>query len=106
MKPIVLGAVGSLIVGVVVAQAEVGQELVEFDDLSVKLMANWPQVEDAKLPPGVVVRWDPESAYREETPTRERLCLNGLWNFHPAGAAFEALPPAGSGWGWLKVPGS
>ncbi|HIE52142.1 MAG TPA: hypothetical protein EYP85_10315, partial [Armatimonadetes bacterium] len=80
--------------------------LVEFDDLSVKMVAPWPKVEDAKLPPEVVARWDLESAFWQETPTRGRLCLNGLWRFHPAGAAFETLPPTGSGWGWLKVPGS
>lgn len=79
---------------------------VEFDDLSVKLVAMWPPVEDAQLPPGVVARWDAARAFRMETPTRGRLCLNGLWNFHPAGAAFATLPPAGSGWGWLKVPAS
>ncbi len=81
--------------------------VVEFDDLSVKVVALWPKLEDAKLPEGVVARWDLESAHREETATRGRVCINGLWQFHPAGERYaKAPPPEGSGWGWLKVPGS
>ena len=39
---------------------------------------------------------------------RERQCLNGLWRFRPLGAAekvVDTAPPAGSGWGYFKVPG-
>jgi len=39
---------------------------------------------------------------------RERQCLNGLWRFRPLGAAekvSDTAPPAGSGWGYFKVPG-
>ncbi|RKX99435.1 hypothetical protein DRP77_13325, partial [Candidatus Poribacteria bacterium] len=81
--------------------------IVEYDDLSVKVVALRPKVEDGRLPEGVRIRWDLESAYRGETPTRGRVCINGLWEFHPAGERYdESPPPRGTGWGWMKVPGS
>src|SRR4030095_15012437 len=33
----------------------------------------------ASLPDGVKVVWDVNKAYHETGPTRERICLNGLW---------------------------
>jgi hypothetical protein len=33
------------------------------------------------LPNGVKAVWDMEKAYREKTPTRERICINGLWRW-------------------------
>ena len=36
------------------------------------------------MPPGVKAVWDPAKAFRETTPTRERLCINGLWRWQPA----------------------
>ncbi len=36
------------------------------------------------LPQGVKVVWDMGKAYRETTPTRERICINGLWRWQPA----------------------
>jgi len=54
------------------------------------------------LPPGVKAVWDLEKAYRESTPTRERLCINGLWRWQPAGSDAEAAPDGG--WGYLRVP--
>ena len=59
---------------------------------------------DAVLPPGVRAVWDIEKAYREATPTRERVCINGLWRFKPARSADEPIP--GDGWGYVKVPGA
>jgi hypothetical protein len=56
------------------------------------------------LPAGVKAVWDAGKAYRETTPTRERICLNGLWRWQPASAGSEQVP-AGS-WGYFKVPGS
>ncbi len=53
------------------------------------------------LPEGVRAVWDPAKAYRETTPTRERVCLNGLWRWQPAAA--DAVPA--DGWGYFKVPG-
>ena len=31
------------------------------------------------LPPGVKAVWNLNAAHREWTPTRERVCINGLW---------------------------
>ena len=47
--------------------------------------------------------WDLDKAFRQKTPTRERICLNGLWQWQPAKDAGEAVP-AGQ-WGYFKVPG-
>ncbi|MCX7887061.1 MAG: hypothetical protein N3B01_07400 [Verrucomicrobiae bacterium] len=47
--------------------------------------------------------WDFEKAFRETTPTRERVCLNGLWRWQPAKAADEPVPA--DRWGFFKVPG-
>lgn len=49
-----------------------------------------------------------EGAWRESTPTRERVSLNGLWEFRPLfpGEQPGAIPPKGSGWGYFKVPGA
>jgi len=58
----------------------------------------------APLPPGVQAVWDAAKAYRETTPTRERICLNGLWQWQPAEAR-AAQAPVGN-WGWFKVPGA
>jgi hypothetical protein len=57
----------------------------------------------APLPPGAEVVWDTSRAWRETTPTRERVCLNGLWRWQPASA--DAASPPTNRWGWFKVPG-
>jgi beta-galactosidase len=54
------------------------------------------------LPPGVRAVWDLAKAWRETTPTRERLCLNGLWRWQPA--ADNPLQVPSSAWGYYKVP--
>ena len=36
------------------------------------------------LPAGVTANWELANAYRETTPTREHICLNGLWRWRPA----------------------
>ena len=36
---------------------------------------------DAALPNGVKAVWGLDKAWREKTPTRERVCLNGLWRW-------------------------
>ncbi len=58
---------------------------------------------DAVLPAGVAVVWDIGKAYHETTPTRERICLNGLWQWQPAEAQSEPVPA--ENWGYFKVPG-
>ena len=63
-----------------------------------------PVVDEAPLPAGVKAVWDIKLAHAEKTPTRERICLNGLWRWQPVQAPSNT-PPAG-GWGWFKAPGS
>jgi beta-galactosidase len=58
----------------------------------------------APLPKGVKAVWDLHLAQRETTPTRERISLNGLWQWQPAEAQAGQVP-AGN-WGYFKVPGS
>jgi beta-galactosidase len=59
--------------------------------------------EEAILPPGVKVVWDIEKAYRETTETRERICINGLWQWQPTESQIEKVPT--DDWGYFKVPG-
>ncbi|MCX5646403.1 MAG: hypothetical protein NTZ17_17235 [Phycisphaerae bacterium] len=55
------------------------------------------------LPMGVKAVWDLGQAYREKTPTRERICINGLWRWQPVEAKADQAPVAN--WGYFKVPG-
>jgi beta-galactosidase len=55
------------------------------------------------LPPEVKAVWDVDKAYHETTPSRERICINGLWRWQPAEAKAEQTPTAN--WGYFKVPG-
>jgi beta-galactosidase len=57
----------------------------------------------AQLPAGVTAVWDLSKAYRETTPTRERICINGLWAWQPVKEKSNQ-PPTGN-WGYFKVPG-
>ena len=59
---------------------------------------------DARLPQGVKAVWDLDKAHRETTPTRERICINGLWRWQPAGAKTDRVPT--DKWGFFKVPGA
>jgi beta-galactosidase len=54
------------------------------------------------LPAGVKAVWDEAKAFHETTPTRERLCINGLWRWQPA--ADNALEVPTAAWGYYKVP--
>ncbi|MGA2543689.1 MAG: sugar-binding domain-containing protein [Verrucomicrobiota bacterium] len=71
-------------------------------------MLAWPGLTAAQeqsgvaLPPGVKAVWDTARAFHETTPTRERLCINGLWRWQPA--ADNALQPPTAAWGYYKVP--
>src|SRR5688572_11691613 len=56
-----------------------------------------------QLPQGVRAVWEPGGAYRETTPTRERLCVNGLWRWQPAEEGADSIPAGG--WGYFNVPG-
>ena len=57
-----------------------------------------------QLPDGVKAVWDIDKTYRRSTPTRERICINGLWRWQPAEEETDAVP--GESWGYFKVPGS
>jgi len=57
----------------------------------------------APLPEGVKAVWDFSKAYRETTPTREKVCINGLWRWQPASASDNQVPA--KNWGHFKVPG-
>src|ERR1035437_607503 len=57
---------------------------------------------DLALPPGIKTVWDAEKAWRETTPTRERVCINGLWRWQPA--VDNALEVPAASWGYYKVP--
>lgn len=71
---------------------------------------------DAALPAGVKAVWGLNKAFRETTPTRERICINGLWRWQPARNAkglVTADNPLTGGisvpddrWGYFKVPGN
>lgn len=56
------------------------------------------------LPAGVQAVWDLRQAHVDTTSTRERVCINGLWQWQPAEATSRHVPEAG--WGYFKVPGS
>src|SRR3954470_3507235 len=58
--------------------------------------------EVATLPQGIKAVWGLEKAVRESTPTRERVSVNGLWRWQPAGPG-QSQPPR-EGWGHFKVP--
>src|SRR5208283_3720411 len=58
--------------------------------------------DDVPLSSGVRAAWDLTQACREATPTRERICINGLWRWQPAEKTDGV--PAGR-WGYFKVPG-
>jgi len=62
-----------------------------------------PAQSTAVLPEGVKAVWDMSKAFRETTPTRERICMNGLWQWQPADEN-GGSPPA-ENWGYFKVPG-
>jgi len=64
-----------------------------------------PAQSAASLPAGVKAVWDLGKAYRETTPTRERICINGLWRWQPAPPQGGEQVPTGN-WGYFKVPGS
>jgi hypothetical protein len=56
------------------------------------------------LPVGVRPVWDLSKAYREATPTRERISINGLWRWQPAEPQSAQVPQ--DDWGYFKVPGA
>jgi beta-galactosidase len=55
------------------------------------------------LPGGVEPVWALGQAFHQTTPTRERICLNGLWRWQPSNSHSSVLPT--NDWGFFKVPG-
>ena len=83
---------------------------VEFKEMKLEPVSDLKQLKlDADSPDGSpkAKLWDVADAFRIVTPTRETICLNGLWNFFPVSKAADAaaVPQTGTGWGWFKVPG-
>ena len=74
--------------------------LTRLDDAAMLMAAAAP--EDV-LPSGVKAVWNLETAERDKTSTRERVCLNGLWRWQPAKEAADAVPEGR--WGYFKTPG-
>lgn len=57
-------------------------------------------------PPAPQTVWDPAGAWRQTSPARETISINGLWQFAPVlGGEAKEPPPQGDEWGWFKVPG-
>lgn len=81
--------------------------IVEFKAISLSVHRLRAKPENAPLPEGVASSvWSLEEAWRETTPTRERISLNGLWGFRPtlSNDAPAQVPAANDCWGWIKVP--
>jgi beta-galactosidase len=80
----------------------------EFDDIKIVVTRLRSKVKnDEPLPEGVTNVWRMADAWRVKTPTRERICLNGLWQFRPVAEPkeAEAVPKVNDCWGWFPVPG-
>lgn len=80
---------------------------VDFQDVTftvTRRRLNGPQ--DASCPIDPSQAQSLNDAWRQDTPTRSRLSLNGLWQARPVVADGEdsAIPASGTGWGWYKVP--
>jgi len=58
---------------------------------------------ESVLPDNVKVVWRLDKAYREKTPTCERISINGLWRWQPAEPKDNHVPD--KTWGYFKVPG-
>ena len=56
------------------------------------------------LPEGVKAVWNMSKAHKETTPTRQRICINGLWRWQPMTGELSGVPR--DNWGWFKVPGA
>ena len=56
------------------------------------------------LPSGVKAVWDLSKAYHETTPTRERICINGLWLWQPVRG--KERPAADRQLGLFQGPGA
>jgi len=60
------------------------------------------RMRNVPLPQGVKAVWDLSKAHHETTPTRERICINGLWRGQPVDEVGRPVPA--DNWGYYKVP--
>jgi len=60
--------------------------------------------DDPALPASARPVWELKEAWRQASPTRERVSLNGLWRWQPEHQATNSVPSGN--WGYFKVPGS
>ena len=82
---------------------------VEYRNASVKLVRTKADLlpHDEPLPEGFAGNpFALDDAWRQETPTRTRICLNGLWRARQVATndAPGRVPAVGDCWGWMKVP--
>lgn len=56
------------------------------------------------LPDGIKAEWDISKAFHESTDTREKICINGLWQWQPGTLDQQNVPL--NNWGYFKVPGN
>jgi hypothetical protein len=63
----------------------------------------WGQ-QAVRLPSEVRAVWDLDAAHRDVTATRDRVCINGLWQWQPADPQSDRVPEGD--WGYFKVPGA
>jgi len=80
---------------------------VEFKDISFTVVAERITAPvDAACPPEAGNAMAIADAWRQQTPTREKVCLNGLWQFRPVlnADSEDKVPAAGDSWGWFRIP--
>ncbi|NMA47631.1 MAG: hypothetical protein GX945_13825 [Lentisphaerae bacterium] len=80
---------------------------VEFKDISFTVVAERVTGPvDAACPPEAGDAMSISDAWRRQTPTREKVCLNGLWQFRPVlkSDVEDKVPATGDNWGWFRVP--
>lgn len=73
------------------------------ENLASSLLPEALMQDNVRLPEGVKAVWDIAKAFHETTPTRERICINGLWQWQPGIRESEQVPV--ENWGYFKVPG-
>ncbi|TWU32015.1 hypothetical protein [Novipirellula artificiosorum] len=83
--------------------------MVKVDDakylmLQSQLRKSTQQTDALPLPDGVKPVWDLDKVVKLSTPTREQICINGLWRWQPG--EDDSLQVSDGDWGYFKVPGS
>lgn len=72
----------------------------------ISLFSNSTEGLDAEMPNAYVEASQTSKVWSQASATREKICINGLWQFYPIYEDTPGqIPATGSGWGWFKVPG-